>query len=414
MSQESIKEAQEIIFQRWKQAFLLWKEARKNYFEPDSFCVNMQACITQIRTISFIMQSNKEKIDSFDEWYFPWQAKMKSDNVMKWLKDSRNQIEKQGDLEKYSIIQLEIIASYFNNGPKTTIPSKNFLFQGIASIFSFLKKNPSFKHFETNGVLKIQRQWFANSFKEKELLSLLSYGLCFLLDIIHSLNTNQDIFEISHYRELLLQDSPMSLYMSVDNGELLRDPTILQQKERIYADKKAVERRYPLVDIISALPQNSLHHYVIKYMEMAKYLLKIDKSLANTIFLSNMDSKGEISNICVYPMNFSDKRTKYLFMRFIAQQVKIHKFDTIIAVTESWYSTRKDIDPITILTNFPHKREVILVVACNSRGEEYTAHQEFTHKKDDIVFVGETIIEEEKDRSFFIAPIKEIWKNDFN
>ena len=211
MSYESICEAQKITFQRWQQAFSLWKEAQKNYFDPDAFCVNMQTCITQIRTISFILQSNKDKIDSFDKWYIPWQDKMKNDSIMTWLKDSRNQIEKQGDLEKHSNIQLKIIASYLNDGPKVIVPSKELLFVSIKSIIATIKRTNSYKHFEENGTLEIKRQWFANSFEGTELLSLLSYGLLFLLDMINSLNPNQQLFQVSQYRNSLLQEPPSSI-----------------------------------------------------------------------------------------------------------------------------------------------------------------------------------------------------------
>ncbi|MDE3276758.1 MAG: hypothetical protein PUK73_00065 [Spirochaetota bacterium] len=109
-----------------------------------------------------------------------------------------------------------------------------------------------------------------------------------------------------------------------------------------------------------------------------------------------------------------DRQAKYLFMRFIAQQVKIYRLNTIIVVTENWFTTRKDLDPITVLTNFPEDREGILIVACNSRGEEYSCHQEFTHKESNIVFIGEPTLETGECGAYFIEPVKEVWKNNFN
>ena len=318
MSLENTCEAQKLTFQRWKQAFALWQEAQKNYFEPDAFCVSMQTCITQIRTISFILQANKDKIDSFDKWYAPWQYKMKNDRIMTWLKDSRNQIEKQGDLEKHSNIQLKIIASYFNNGPQTIIPSKKLLFEGINSILSSIKQIPIRKHFEENGILEIKRQWVANSFEDRELLSLLSYGLLFLLDMINSLNSKQQLFRTSQYRELLLQECSRVLYVSLKDGKLLCDPTLPHRKERMPINREAIKSRYPSFDKICTLPQNSLRNLVVKHMEMAKTFLLTDKSLQSIVFLSNMTAEGKQTNAIAYPMICSNRQSKYLFMRFIA------------------------------------------------------------------------------------------------
>lgn len=414
MSYESICEAQKITFQRWQQAFSLWKEAQKNYFEPDAFCVNMQTCITQIRTISFIVQSNKDKIDSFDKWYIPWQDKMKNDPIMTWLKDSRNQIEKQGDLEKHSNIQLEIIASYFDDGPKVTVPSKELLFVSIKSIVTAIKKTNIYKHFEENGILEVKRQWVANSFEDAELLSLLSYGLLFLLDMINSLNPNQQLFQVSQYRNSLLQEPPSSICISLRDGKVFSRPFLPTYTKRVNVNERAVKTYYPQADDMRALPQNSLRDYVVKYMQMAKYLLQIDKNLQSLVFLSNMDTEGHECDSHVYPMICPDRQAKYLFMRFIAQQVKIYRLNTIIVVTENWFTTRKDLDPITVLTNFPEDREGILIVACNSRGEEYSCHQEFTHKESNIVFIGEPTLETGECGAYFIEPVKEVWKNNFN
>lgn len=414
MSYESICEAQKITFQRWQQAFSLWTEAQKNYFEPDAFCVNMQTCITQIRTISFILQSHKDKIDSFDQWYAPWQDKMRNDRIMTWLKDSRNKIEKQGDLEKHSNIQLKIIASYFNNGPKAIVPSRELLFAGIKSIISAIKETNIYKHFEENGILEIKRQWIANSFEDAELLSLLSYGLLFLLDMINSLNPRQQLFQVSQYRGLLLQECPSIICISLKDGKVFSKSFLPTHTKHVNVDESAVKTHYPHADDMRALPQNSLRDYVVKYMQMAKYLLQIDKSLQSLVFLSNMDTEGRECDSHVYPMVCPDRQAKYLFMRFIARQVKIHRLNTIIVVTENWFTTRKDLDPVTVLTNFPEDREGILVVACNSRGEEYSYHQEFTHKESDIVFIGEPTMETEECGAYFLEPVKEVWKNNFH
>ena len=100
-----------------------WHSAERAYFEPDAFRVAIQTAIKTLRTVTFIIQSNKHLIPEFDHWYGPWREKLKSDALMRWMVDARNKIEKQGDLEAHSFVRAEIVASYLNNGPVVDVPA---------------------------------------------------------------------------------------------------------------------------------------------------------------------------------------------------------------------------------------------------------------------------------------------------
>ncbi len=64
------------------------------------------------RTVTFIMQSNKSSFNDFDDWYQGYIEKWRPDSFMTWARDSRNVIEKQGDLSLYSEVRGRIVASY--------------------------------------------------------------------------------------------------------------------------------------------------------------------------------------------------------------------------------------------------------------------------------------------------------------
>lgn len=57
--------------------------------------------ITTARTVTFIIQYLKSDVGKqvFEDWYSPWQEKMKQDEILKTFKDLRNEIEKQGKLD---------------------------------------------------------------------------------------------------------------------------------------------------------------------------------------------------------------------------------------------------------------------------------------------------------------------------
>ena len=79
-----------------------WHSAERAYFEPQAFRVAIQTTIQTLRTVTFILQSNKHLIPEFASWYKPWQEKLKADALMRWMVDARNKIEKQGDSEAHS------------------------------------------------------------------------------------------------------------------------------------------------------------------------------------------------------------------------------------------------------------------------------------------------------------------------
>ena len=84
-------------------AHRLWHHALESYFDPEAFRVALQNCIQTLRTVTWLLQNNKRHIPNFDAWYSAWQDKMRADNVMRWLVNSRNKIEKQGDLGTHSM-----------------------------------------------------------------------------------------------------------------------------------------------------------------------------------------------------------------------------------------------------------------------------------------------------------------------
>jgi hypothetical protein len=62
--------------------------------------LNVNNAIQTARTITFLIQKNKATINDFDRWYAKNVLdRFGGDSIMNWLKESRNYIEKEGDLD---------------------------------------------------------------------------------------------------------------------------------------------------------------------------------------------------------------------------------------------------------------------------------------------------------------------------
>ena len=129
-----------------------WHAAEAAYFDPEAFKVAIQTVIQNLRTVSFILQKQKSKFANFDAWYAPWQQKFAADPLMVWMRDTRNKIEKEGDLDAHSFVRAAILASYLDEGPKLEVPAE--LFQEPWRLIKAIPDNDLGEHLRRHGVLR--------------------------------------------------------------------------------------------------------------------------------------------------------------------------------------------------------------------------------------------------------------------
>jgi hypothetical protein len=160
------------IDQRLADAHRLWHQAEAAYFDPDGFRLAVQNAIQTLRSLTFIVQNHKPVILDFVNWYGDyvdekrgkrgkWQERLHADPLMRWMVEARNKIEKRGDLESHSIVRAEIIASYYDDGPRIDVPAH--LFEDAEALLRGIPDNLLGQHIRRNGVLRIQRRWVENT-----------------------------------------------------------------------------------------------------------------------------------------------------------------------------------------------------------------------------------------------------------
>ncbi len=94
---------------RLVEAHVLWHQSLEQYHQPESFQANLNATIQALRNVTFILQNEKHTFSQFEDWYKRWQDRMKAHPILRWLKEARNTVAKQGDLETSSTAVVKLV-----------------------------------------------------------------------------------------------------------------------------------------------------------------------------------------------------------------------------------------------------------------------------------------------------------------
>jgi hypothetical protein len=64
--------------------------------EPGKNLARIREAVTDMRRITFVLQKLKTRVDGFEDWYVGVQDELRSDPLMRYFVELRNEIEKQG------------------------------------------------------------------------------------------------------------------------------------------------------------------------------------------------------------------------------------------------------------------------------------------------------------------------------
>ena len=172
---------------RLKDLAHLLNSCASTYFEPELFRLNLNQFLQTARTVTFIIQKNKRDITEYDTWY-PLNVidKWKNDPLMTWAKNSRNTIEKQGDLEMYSDAKATLLFSYIEEQDIEVITKEQLLGINIKRLVRLAQKKLPSGTLDA-AVIKSERRWVANTLKDFELLSALTIIYSRMYDCCKSL-----------------------------------------------------------------------------------------------------------------------------------------------------------------------------------------------------------------------------------
>lgn len=315
----------------------LLENCHRTYMEPDLFRMNTNQYLQTSRTVTFIIQKNKSTIGSFDQWYKhavldPW----KSDEVMTWAKEARNVVEKEGDLELHSSLDLTLLFSYFaEQDLKISTGHEELLAAGVKKLVRYARKSlPG--GIEDAAVVKIERRWVTASLPAWELLKALRYVYSRVFDCCKSLAKHigeplpADVPDPRRFEGLSDQAQHVA-YFKLSNLE----------SHHLHYEKIGVDSNFqppePLKDFIAdAQHKTGMPRTIDSTVEwmaaMAELTFRQYGNHVPMLFLFDKDWKV----IDMISSMFADQTDKFIFWRQVADRAASLKAFGASWTSESW------------------------------------------------------------------------------
>jgi hypothetical protein len=404
------------VEKRWLDSWNLWISCAKDYFVPESFRLNLNNCIQTLRSITWILQKTKSDIPEFNKWYEAWQSKMRSDQILKWLNDSRNRIVKEGDLILFSKAKIAIVTSWLE---PPSIEIEIHPFTKTSDFVKVITERISPKPSYLDAILKVERKWVDSKLPKTELLEALAHTFYFLtkilLDALESLLKDKYIEKCSWYHVYNSQKNQIhggmnsfdwyrTSWFDLKNNEFVDIKENIINKN-LLSLKKAKERYSECLSIIRKFKDaKNLNEEAKTFFEMAKSVLKRDGYHSPITIIGYPDGSKRI-----YALEFKDKSEKYLSTYKLANILKSTGAISLILITESWLYPESNVKYTNRGFESPDKKEALSVSALNSKGDEY--HYAVIFEKVDNKII---IKEESQDKfsnlnDFLFLPIKKTW-----
>jgi hypothetical protein len=322
---------------------LILQNCEKTYFDPNLFRLNTNQFLQTSRTVTFIIQKHKSDIPSFETWYTTHVlAQWSNDVIMSWAKDSRNKIEKEGDLELHSSLSVTLIFSYIED-------QDLFLPCGHDELIrANVKRLVRFAHrflptgVSDSAVVKIERRWVANSLSDWELLNALTfiysriYHACKALARHLESNLNGSIPDATAF-DPFTSDFRKTTYIKLRDGkpsqlkkeivQIGQDILLPPELTAFWEDKQE-----------KSTPAN-LRENVQLYSEVAILTFAHHGFHIPMLFL--LDDMWKL--IEHMSPSLDDQATKFLFWRFVGDRILYLKPHALIWISEAWMREVKDI-----------------------------------------------------------------------
>ncbi len=344
---------------------------RSMYFEPEIFRININHFLTTARTVTFLIQKEKANIPEFETWHQvniqePWRA----DPIMNWDKDSRNQIEKEGDLELHSELSVSLIYSYIEEQDIVlACDGPQFLGSNVKRLMRFAEKYlPS--GVSDASVLKIERRWVANSLPQYELLHALIYiysrirTVCLSLASYLGYELSKSIKEPSNF-DIVHSKNKETQYIKFSN----RASSSLKSKHVNFDPKFVIDPGIASVieEQKSATQSANFPEKMQLHSKMAEATFNKFGSHVPMLFL--FDEKGQIVDF--RGMVPDDQATKFIFWRTISDRISYLRATSLIWISEAWIRSRPN-DLQTPIRKLPIIGEILQVIGLELSGKVET------------------------------------------
>lgn len=307
----------------------------ETYFEPDDFRLNVNQFLTIARTVTFIIQKHKHTLPDFDTLYTNTVMKdWANDDIMSWAKNSRNFIEKQGDLELYSTVQLTLLSSHFSsNDINVPILKKEQLGASISSLVQFARSRFP-KDAADEMIIKIERRWVANSLKNRELVYTLTYIYSRLYTLCNSISKAagggvSDKLPEPTELDPVSNDVAITRYVKVSEPSL---GALVNKRFEVDSEFKPAPELIALRDMRQKSRPDTLQKTVEFFSKLAEFNFKEYGDVLPMLMLFD-ENWNQLDFIAT---TFKDQAEKYIFWRSVAERAAYQRAFGLVWICECW------------------------------------------------------------------------------
>lgn len=394
---------------RLEQAHRLWHQALETYDDAEGFHANLNALIESLRNVTFMLQSEKERIAGFDDWYKKWQEAMKGDIVMSWLHDARTTVVHKGDLETASTAVARVhtnltLATATINVPPT-IPTD------VASTILANKLPEPFASNPQDLVLSVERRWCVADLPGYELLDALAHAYAVLSKLVMEAHERMD-----HELEDLVYDANHPDVLG-DRRPCMIATTELRTVRISLADRKVLA---PHKIAVSPSPREiaiAAHRYGIReslpladdpfqfaetLIPLAKKILKKDKHHTRLVWLKSA------SGWTCRELNAFDRTEKYVLMRHLAEEIQRLKVTALVDIGEVRMLSKQEELGGPMPNDAPGRKEALFIWVATSDGRFRSYLTPFSRNIFGKVKLENTTVAD-SDFPTYMAPVCEVW-----
>ena len=310
------------------------------YFSPDPFRMNLNHFLQTARTVTFIIQKHKASISHFDSWY---QANVHvawiDDAVMKWAKDARNAIEKQGDLDANSFLNLTLVFSYLAEEDVKVQTGRAELLQAAMKALVRLARRRLPTGVEDAAAVRVERRWVANSLPDVELLQAMRHiysrlhATCTLL-AEHLGHTLPNTIDSPASLARLANKAQRVSYLKLSNLKFHDFQHVLQEFSKDDEPPASIGR---VIDRIGPrnLDTHTLESTVDYMVSMAEATFHEYGHHLPMVFYFD-DSWSPLGIVSAH---FEDQTDKFIFWRGVAEDIVALRAHALSWTSESWLRT---------------------------------------------------------------------------
>jgi len=326
---------------RLENAHRLWHQALESYPDADAFVTNVNALISGLRTVTWVLQATFKHVAGFEDWYARKREEMGTDPLMRWAVEARNQIEKVGDLDLNSTARVSVIASW------DLPPAYEFEVPPLEPphvIAMHVAARPIPARLRDSGVLRVERRWVTASLPDRELLDACAHVYATLAGIVR--DAEQRFGRGHKARSVDSRPECMdagtqarSAILHLASGKFLS--LGVRYEEAKESDVEEVEARYG--DMLRSIPRPDgtflgrvkWHHAVARGMFLR------DGGHVTVAFLFRNGQRIDMLQV-----EAEDQQEKYILLEDLGRQAASIGADEVILTAESWTaSPRPASDP---------------------------------------------------------------------